>query len=138
MENIQTQQDLLQSIAKLENQQLAYKNNITQHFRQTYEAIRPVNIIKDTVDDINNSDEIKKSILKAAIILAVGYLTKRLVERFILSTNNPITSKILTVLQIIVSGWVAKNGIFLKDIIMYFFRKILSKRLNQQQLAIGN
>ncbi len=138
MATIQTHQDLQEAIRDLESRQLAEKDSMQQHFHDSYENIKPVNIIKNTVDDINHSAEIKNAILKAAIGLAIGYITKKLIDRYAGGgkTSSSARSRIGTIAQFLMSAWVAKNGTAMKNIIMHFFKQILHKKLQGRQLQL--
>ncbi len=138
MEAIQTHDDLQKAIHELENRQMEQKNAMEQHFHESYESIKPVNIIKNTLHDINDSEEVKKAMVKAAVGLAIGYVTKLLIDSFVLKTKRPVTSRIGTLIQFLISGWVAKNGEMMKNIALHFFKRILNKRLQHQKLSIGS
>lgn len=71
--------------------------------------------------------------LKAAVALAIGFLARKIIETYVVKSRTPVAVAIETILQIVISGWVAKNGNILKDIALYFFKTILQRK---QQLLL--
>ena len=134
MAKIQSQQALQDAIRELEDRQLEEKSAIEQHFHESVERIKPANLIKDTLHDINSSEEIKKAILKAAVGLAIGYVIKKLIDKYLLKSKSGMKSGIGGIIQMLISAWVAKNGGLMKNIALHFFKLILNRRLKQRNL----
>lgn len=135
MESLQTKQDLQNAILHLEQRQLLEKNAMQLHYREAQEYLQPSNLLKNAITEITTATDLKKDMLKAAIALAIGYIAKKIVETYVLKTRTPLTIAVETILQIVISGWVAKNGTILKDVAVYFFKTILQHRQQQQQLS---
>ena len=136
METIQTQDELQNAILHLEQRQLMEKTAVQKYFEESYESLQPVNIVKGVVSRINDSHDLKKDILKAAIALAIGFIAKKIIQTFLIKSTSPIAIGIETLVQIVISAIVAKNGNLIKDIAMYFFKTILQhkqKRLSQSE-----
>lgn len=134
MASIQTQQDLQSAILHLEQRQLLEKNAMQKYYNELYENLQPAHLLKNAINEISNADELKKDMLKAAVALAIGYLAKKIIETYVIKSRNPLATGIEAILQIVISGWVAKNGTILKDIAIYFFKTILQR--TQHQLAL--
>ena len=135
MESIQTKQDLQSAILHLEQRQLLEKNAMQKYYQESYEYMRPVNLLKTAINEITHADELKKDMLKAAVALAIGFLARKIIETYVVKSRTPVAIAIETILQIVISGWVAKNGNILKDIALYFFKTILQRK-QQQQLSL--
>ena len=136
MDTIQTQDELQNAILHLEQRQLMEKSVLQKHFEESYESLQPINLVKGVVAKINNADDLKKDILKAAIALAIGFIAKKIIQTFLIKSTSPLALGIETLVQIVISGIVAKNGNLFKDIAMYFFKTILQhkqKRLSQSE-----
>lgn len=136
MDTIQTQDELQNAILHLEQRQLMEKSILQKHFEESYESLQPINLVKGVVAKINNADDLKKDILKAAIALAIGFIAKKIIQTFLIKSTSPLALGIETLVQIVISGIVAKNGNLFKDIAMYFFKTILQhkqKRLSQSE-----
>jgi hypothetical protein len=73
----------------------------------SYESLKPVNFIKNTVEDAISSPDLKKSLLNNAIGLATGYLSKKVMMG---GSHNPIKNIVGTMLQFLVTNVVAKNS----------------------------
>lgn len=63
-----------EAIALLKQQQSQQWEELTTQFKLTYESLRPVNIIKNTVHEVATSPEIKGNLFNSAMALAGGYL----------------------------------------------------------------
>ena len=133
MTTIETQQSLEDAILHLEQKQLLEKNALAKHYHELYENLQPVNLLKSAITEISDADELKKDMLKAAVALAIGYLAKKIIETYVIKSRTPLALGLETVLQIIISGMVAKNGTILKNIALYFFKTILQHK--QKQLS---
>lgn len=137
MASIQTQQDLDNAILHLEQRQLLEKNAMQKHYHEVYENLQPVNLLKNAIDEISDANELKKDMLKAAVALAIGYMAKKIIQTYLVKSRTPLALGIETLLQIIISGIVAKNGNIFKDIVLYFFRTILQHKQKQLSLSTG-
>ncbi len=134
MTTIQTQEDLQNAILHLEQRQSIAKIAAQKHFDESYEMLKPVNLLKSAISEISDADELKKDMLKAAVALAIGYITKKIIQTYLVKSRTPLAVGIETLLQIVISGFVAKNGNLFKDVALYFFRTILQYK--QKQLSL--
>lgn len=138
MEAIQTKQDLQNAIAQLEQRQLLEKQSMQKHYQETYEHLKPVSLLKNAITDITDSGTFKKDMLKAALALALSYLVKKVVERYIVKSSTPLTTAIETIVQIVISGWLAKNRTILKNVVLYFLKTMLKHQENSLLLSAGS
>lgn len=90
----------------IELRQVKELKELKIQFHITYESLKPINLIKDTIHEVTQSYEIKNGLIKAAIQLGIGYTFKKI---FIGKSTN--TSKIIlaNILQSSVSSVLTKN-----------------------------
>lgn len=136
MTDIQTQQDLQKAILQLEQQQLSDQLSLHQHFQNMYVNMQPKNILKTVVTEITNADELRKDILKAALALAIGFIAKKIFDSYLINSSHPVIVGFKVIAGIIISGVLTNNGSVIKNIAMYFFRLIINKKMEHQQLLL--
>lgn len=69
--------DLKAAIHQLEAKQFAQKQSLRNQFYETYESLKPLNIIKSEFKKFTSSPDIKSNIVNTAIGLGAGILTKK-------------------------------------------------------------
>jgi hypothetical protein len=136
MTEIQNQEDLKKAIVKLEQQQLSDQQNLHQHFQEMYVNMQPKNLLKTVVSEITNADELRNDILKAALALAIGFVAKKIFDSYLVNSSHPVIVGFKVIAGIIISGVMTNNGTVLKNIAMYFFRLIINKKMEHQQLML--
>lgn len=139
MENEETSQELLISIAntsdlstailRLEARRLAQENDLKVHAEELFENLKPANILKNTIHEVQQSVPLKNNLLKIAVGLGAGYFSRKMV----IGKSAGIVKKLLgAALQFGVTSIVAKKNV--DDDIQEFgppkkknlFRRILS------------
>lgn len=80
MDGITSEAQLKMAIAGLEAKQSEDGKLLKVQFLETFEAIKPINIIKSTLHDAAESQDIKANILKTAVGLTTGYIAKSVVQ----------------------------------------------------------
>jgi hypothetical protein len=111
------------AIHQLEQKHFIQKEALIDQFHETYESLKPLNIVKNEFKKITSSitgpSETKSNILKTALGLGVGFLTKKL---FIGGSANILKRLLGTAVEVGVAKLVATNadkivekGIELKD-----------------------
>jgi hypothetical protein len=118
MQKINTESNLDESILQLENRQAEERELLRAQFLLTYEQIKPLNLIKNTLRDMVDSPEIKDNVLNTSVGLAAGYVSKSLFERV---SNNPFKRVIGAVLLLGITKAVERNP----DLVKSFGRTIL-------------
>ena len=131
--DITSKEKLEKAILHLEMKKDIEGKDLKIHFNNTYEQLRPINLIKNTIADIEHSPELKNDLIRAAIGLAIGYITKKII---VATSANPLMATIGSIVQIAVSGLIARNPDFIKKIAIHFLRFILNFRLQRQQLRL--
>lgn len=128
MEKITTGEDLKMAIQQLEDKQNGEWLLLKEQFLITYENLKPLNIIKNTIKDVTASADFKESVIGTTMGLTAGFLSKKLVVG---ASNNPIKKIAGALLQYGVSAVVARNPetIKLADVII----KLISKKKTHQE-----
>lgn len=107
MEPIYTIDELNQRIKLLEERQDTEWCAIKDHIDDIKENLKPLNLIRNTVEEINETVGFKSHIAQSAISIGIGYLAKR----FIVGKSDSMFKGILgSVVQLIVTNLVSKPG----------------------------
>lgn len=116
---------LRESIVLLEIKQANEAALLKEQIKFTYENLKPVNLIKNTLSELTSDPDVKGKILNAALGLAAGFVSKKVV---IGVAQTPLKQLLGTVLQIAVTGIVAKNTGGIKSVAQNLIKKIFSKK----------
>ncbi|MCX6181686.1 MAG: hypothetical protein NT150_07155 [Bacteroidetes bacterium] len=114
MEKITSAAELQNAIQQLEIKRANEYVLLTEQFHTTYESLKPLNIIKNTFNEVTSSPNFKDDLLGVTVGMATGYLSKAIL---IGATHNPIKKLLGTILQMGVSTAVAKNPDTIKSVI---------------------
>lgn len=125
MEKITSLDGLRESILLLEIKQANEARLLKEEFKTTYEKLKPVNLIKNSFNEIVSSPNLKENILNGALGLAAGFISKKAV---IGSTHNPIKQLLGLLLEVGVATAVTKNADGIKSTVMTLISTLLSKR----------
>jgi hypothetical protein len=112
MEKITSVAQLKEAILELEIKQAREYYVLKEQFRMTYESMKPVNLIKNKFNEIVSSPNLKENLINATLSIAAGYLSKKATVG---STHNPIKQLLGTLIQMGVTGIVAKNADSIKS-----------------------
>lgn len=125
MEKIKSQADLRSAILLLEIKQLEEKQLLKLEFQKAYESVRPITLIKNSIKDIIQSDDLKDNLMNSGVGLATGYVSKILFE----NTSHSRIKKILgTALMFGVTKAITKNPEAIKSMAYGIFNLIKSAR----------
>ena len=103
---------------KNQNEQLDIAIELLEHKRDlkfyelqkqlavTYESVKPINILNQTLTDFKESTEIKSNVLQSVISIAGGYASKKL---FLGKTNSTFKKILGYVLQYGVTSFISKK-----------------------------
>ncbi|GAA3771396.1 hypothetical protein [Flavobacterium ginsengiterrae] len=105
MEPIYTIDQLNQRIKFLEARQDTEWCAIKDHVDEIKEILKPLNLIRNTVEEINETIGFKSHMAQSAISIAIGYFAKR----FIVGKGDSMFKGILgSIVQLIVTNLVSK------------------------------
>jgi hypothetical protein len=126
MKKITSLIELKELILLLELQKAYEGKLLKEQFKTTYQNLRPVNLIKNTFKELVTAPNLKENLLNTALGIIAGYLSKKAI---IGNSHNPLKQIAGTLLQMGVTGIVAKNTTGIKSIatqlIHYFSNKML-------------
>lgn len=83
MGKIQSISDLEDAILLLKNKRLEEEKMLKEIFNQTYESIKPINIIKNIFKEAVEPQNLKDSLVSTSVGLGLGYLSKILFQRIV-------------------------------------------------------
>lgn len=114
---------LKESIRILEIRQTEEGQQLNAQLRITYESLKPINLIKNSVKELAESFDIKNSLFETIISIVSGYLT----QKFIVNSKSNVFMKIFgALMQFGVTNLVSKNAetirTFISDLIEKFTR----------------
>jgi hypothetical protein len=113
---------LQEKIALLENQQTREIQALREQIHATYESLKPLNFLKNTLEEVSSSPDLKDNILNSVIGLTTGYLSKKVLVG---STHNPFKQLAGTLIQFVIGNVVAKHSETIKAIGEVVLRRIL-------------
>lgn len=116
---------LKESIYLLEIRHAQEGKILKEQFKITYESLKPVNLIKNSIQELANSVEIKNNLFETVVSILTGYLTKKIMVN---SKSNPIMKIFGAFLQYGVTSLISKNAenirILISDLIDRIFHPI--------------
>jgi hypothetical protein len=117
--------ELRESILQLEIKQIEEQRLLKEQFLITYERMKPVNMIKNSIKDLITSSDLKDNLFSTALGLAAGYLSKKAAVG---STHNPMKQILGAFLQLGVTNVVTKNSGDIKDLLVSLLGSYLHKK----------
>lgn len=135
-----TQAEILQhKIAILEIQHCENLKALQKQFHITYESLRPINLIKNTIKEASNAPDVTGGIGNAIMGIVSGFLAKKILFR---SSINPLKNVAGMVLQTIVTNVVAKNSDKIREsgtsILHKLFAKIVPNKNKTSETEYNN
>lgn len=99
--------DLTTAIKRLERRRMIMEEDLKDEFHVMLESLKPANILRNTIHEVQASTELKHNILKVALGLGAGYFSRKLV----IGKSAGIVKKVLgTALQYGITNFVAKKN----------------------------
>lgn len=125
MEYLTSAEELKNAIQLLEAEQADKGQLLKEQFLLTYDSLRPVNLLKSALNDIESSPYLLDNILSTGLGLATGYLSKKVI---IGSSVNKFRKLIGSVLQFGIINFVARHHDAIKSFGRFFFQNIHRKK----------
>jgi hypothetical protein len=107
-----TRDALNEQIARLQDKQAEELEILKEQFYITYESLKPINLVKNTLQEITTSPGIKDNLLNNAIGLVTGYISKKVLVG---SSHNPIKRILGTLFQFAIANVVSKHSETIKS-----------------------
>ena len=129
MQKITTTADLKNAIDELKAERSIKKQLLKGNIYLTVESLKPVNILKNTLNDLASSRFLVDEIVRSAASLAAVILSGKIVEG---SNGNKFRKLIGSILKLSLTRFVAQNSDNIQLYGQYVFRHILHrKNMNQ-------
>jgi len=106
MNNITSISDIRNAIVLLETEQEVKGQQLRQQFQLTYEALKPVNLLKSAVQEIASTPLLSANILGTTTGVALGYLARKIIVG---ATGGFFRSIFGSVLQFGVTNLIARH-----------------------------
>ena len=113
MEKIITLEDLKNRITFLETKREDEAANIKIQLLETYEGLKPINLIKKVINEATSSDVIKSSLITTGVGLVAGFFSKKAVEG---ESKNPFKKLLGNVAMFGITNLIAKHPETIKSI----------------------
>ena len=118
------------AIATLEEIRDKQRTELKLHFEETFDSLKPLNIIKNSFKSITHSPDLKNQFVDSGIGIASGVLVKNILFR---STHNPIKKIGVVMLQALITNLAAKNSDKIKSAGISLLSTILKARKNHKR-----
>jgi hypothetical protein len=105
---------------------------LKQNFSARMEALRPINLIKNTFTDVANSTEIKESVVSGLAGMTAGFFTKKL---FVGSSSNPLKRILGSVIQFTTARLVSKHAVDIGNITQNLVNRFLTRKEDNENQA---
>lgn len=128
MQSIQNKEQLNAAILLLEKKQLEVWPKLKKELYKTSESLKPLSIIKSTLNDVELLPVLKNKLISGVVGLAAGYLSKNIL---IGNTHNPVKQFIGALLETEVSSTIINEP----DKVLWFAKlakKLLKRKKNTQ------
>jgi hypothetical protein len=124
MQSITSSEELRNAIQLLEVEQGIKGRQLKEQLHITYESLKPVNLLRNTLKEISSSRYLIDNISASAIGIASGFLSKKI---FVGTSGNAFRKLFGSILQFEVTNLVSQNSEVIKSfgqyLYQYFFRK---------------
>ena len=118
--------ELDMAIKRLERKKLLLEENLKDDFHTLLQSLKPTNILKNTIHEVQESPELKHNLLKVVLGLGAGYFSRKLV----VGKSAGIVKKALgAALQYGITTFVAKKNGKEEESGLYSKKKNLFKRI---------
>ena len=125
MQKVTSILELRTAIRQLEIKQANEQVLLKEQFKTTYESLKPINLIKNTLKELTTVPDLKGQLLNTTASLAAGYFSKKAVVG---ETNSPIKQILGTLLQMGVTSIVSKNADGIKSKVMQIIKEGFNKK----------
>lgn len=107
LESIANTTDLATAIKRLERRKAVLEEELKDRFHELAEDLKPKNILKNTINEVQESTVLKHSLLKVALGLGAGYFSRKLVVN---KSAGFVKRALGTALQYGITNFVAKKN----------------------------
>ena len=138
MQKIITEADLRFAILQLEGKQTQERILMKKQFIITVETLKPINLIKSTLLEAAESEDLQYNFLNAALGLSAGYVSKMMFQG---KSGGPVRKILGTALMFGIKNLIAQNPETVKKWGGLFFtvvRNLLREKKTKNSAAAGS
>ena len=135
MSKLDPSTQLKDAIRELENRRTEELYLVKEHLYLTYESLSPLNMVKNALQRVVDSQQVRKSLLDVALSAATGYVSRKI---FVGSSRNPIRWLLGSLVQNEVSGIVSKNATNIEWSVMNLLSRGLAKLQKRKANHVDN
>jgi len=125
MQNINYTVELKKSIEIVEVDQNLSRYLLKEQFITTYESLKPVNLLKNTLNEVISSPDLMDNLLGTLVGLSTGYLSRKIVVG---ASGNVFRKLIGSVLQFGVTNIIAQHPDTIKSVGQFVIERIFRKK----------
>ena len=125
MQNINYTEELKKSIEILEDDQNLNRYLLKEQFITTYESLKPVNLLKNTLNEVISSPDLMDNLLGTLVGLSTGYLSRKIVVG---ASGNVFRKLIGSVLQFGVTNIIAQHPDTIKSVGQFVIERVFRKK----------
>lgn len=125
MDNITSISELKDAIELLEIEQEVKVQQLRQQFQETYENLKPINLLKSAVKEISSTPLISSNLLGMTTGVGLGFLARNIV----IGASGGVFRKIIgTILQFSVTNFIARHPTEIKSIGQLINKSLFGRR----------
>jgi hypothetical protein len=121
MQNTTPTEALRRAIIALEQRQIEDARLFREQFSVTYESLKPVNVLKNIIQDLTSPSELKESLLQTTSTLFAGYVSRKIVVR---SSKNPFLRLAGILVEFGVINFVSNHSETIKSVANHFIQNL--------------
>ena len=125
MQNINYTVELKKSIEIVEVDQNLSRYLLKEQFITTYESLKPVNLLKNTLNEVISSPDLMDNLLGTLVGLSTGYLSRKIVVG---ASGNVFRKLIGSVLQFGVTNIIAQHPDAIKSVGQFVIERVFRKK----------
>ena len=129
MQKIISVTDLKDTIRQLEEEQTVSKQLFKEQLQLTVESLKPINLLRSTINEAFSSPDFMNNILGAAVGQTAGYVSKKMVVG---STRNPIMKLFGSILQTGIAALLTTYGDTIKETAIIIFKSFFNKKADEE------
>lgn len=127
--------ELDKAIAELQKQQVQKKTLMILQFHELQESMRPINLLKNTLNKIAQPGDVRDTLIKAASGIGMGLLTKGLITG---KSKGIVSAVVGKTVRVAVAKTVFNNAEVLKAYGVAIYNNLFKNKLNKTKTPPHN
>ena len=128
MQKKNKKEELKEAILALEQRQKEEKIVLNNQFSLVLESLKPINILRKSVNEFAASFDLKNQIIHTGTGLLAGFLTRKVVVR---RSTNPLIRLSGLIVQYGVTNYVSKNSQLFGNLALNIIKNLTDRTLNK-------